>query len=179
MRGRWFSLQICTFQAIFLQKILTPVPDLGPGRYGERWLEGIFGRLATSRLSSYAGTSLICAGIRQWKSVSFHCWAVINLVCEMSNEEEPPYTLNPPPVTSSWELKWHEQWGGGGGPAYPHPSSVISIWEWNDMSSEEEEDPPYPPSVFSSWELKWHEHWGGGGPTPTPHQSSAACPHRE
>ena len=39
--------------------------------------------------------SLSCAGIQRWKWVSFRCWAAINFVGEMSNEEEdtppPPY----------------------------------------------------------------------------------------
>ena len=43
----------------------------------------------------YASTSLSCTGIQQWKSVLFSCWASINLVGEMSNEEQdtPPPTL--------------------------------------------------------------------------------------
>ena len=51
----------------------------------------------------YAGTSLSCAGIQRWKSVSFHCWAATNLVGEISNEEEntPPHPLL---VIRSWEL---------------------------------------------------------------------------
>ena len=48
-----------------------------------------------SYLYNYASTSLSCAGIQRWKSVSFRCWAAINLVGEMSNEEQdtPPPTL--------------------------------------------------------------------------------------
>ena len=38
--------------------------------------------------SFYAGTSLSCAGIQQLKTVLFHCCAAINLVGDMSNEEE-------------------------------------------------------------------------------------------
>ena len=116
-------------------------------------------------LHFYAGTSLSCAGIQWWKSVSFHCWAGINLVGDMSNEEDPTHhpttpighqelrveviwamRRRPPPtplVIRSWELKWHEQWGG------PPPTP--------------------PPLVIRSWKFKWYEHWGD----PLPHQ-----PHR-
>ena len=97
----------------------------------------------------YAGTSLSCAGIQRWKSVSFHCWAAINLVGDMSNEEEDPHPTIPighqelrvqvtwamrrrtttpthptPLVIRSWQLKWHEQWGGV--LAYWDPSSLAS-----------------------------------------------------
>ena len=76
--------------------------------------------------SCYAGTSLCCDGIQRWKSVSFHCWAAINLVDEMSNEEEDVTPL----VIRSWELKWHEQWGRG-----PTPPFVIRSWElkWHEQ----------------------------------------------
>ena len=44
----------------------------------------------------YASTSLSCAGIQWWQSVSFCCWAAINLVGEMSNEEQDTPLPYPP-----------------------------------------------------------------------------------
>ena len=82
----------------------------------------------------YASTSLSCAGIQQQKSVSFHCWAAINLVGEMSNEEQdtPSPTLStiflPHCVKSSTSLlALDEQWGAGHPgpcPTHPFPSSL-------------------------------------------------------
>ena len=136
----------------------------------------------------YASTSLSCVGIQQWKSVLFHCWATMNLVGEMSSEEDPHYPLtghqqlkvevtwgmrrtHPLSTISSWELKWHEEdpppvnhqelrvevtWAMRRTFPTPH---WLAINSWSDMSSEE--DPPYPPLTISTWELKWHEQWGG------------------
>ena len=67
----------------------------------------------------YAGTSLSRARIQRLKSVSFHRWAAINLVGDMSNEEEDPH---PHPT--------------------PHWSSGVE--SWSDMSNEEED--PQPPT---------------------------------
>ena len=103
--------------------------------------------------SYYAGTNLSCAGIQQME-VSF-CFTATNLVGEMSNEDPPPLPI------SSWEWKWHEQWGGS---QTPNWSSAAE--SWSDMSNED----PNPPLVISIWELKWHEQWGG--PQPIPHWSS-------
>ena len=93
----------------------------------------------------YAGTTLSCAGIQQWKSGSFHCWAAINFVGDMNNEEEDPSppvghqelrvevmwamrrrtpTHPSPLVIRNWELKWHEQWGGV--PTYWDPGDSAS-----------------------------------------------------
>ena len=76
---------------------------------------------------------------------------------DMSNEKNPPYPM-PPLVISSWELKWHDQWGG---PTLPYCHWSSAVESWSDMSNEE--DPPYTisSSVISSWELKWHDQWGG------------------
>ena len=65
----------------------------------------------------YAGTSLSCAAIQWWKSVSFNYWTAINPVGEMSNEEE-----DTPPTLGHQELrlKWDEQWGGG----HPTPPTL-------------------------------------------------------
>ena len=87
------------------------------------------------QVHDYAGTSLSCAGIQWWKSVSFHCWAAINLVGEISNEEEdtPPHPT--PPTLSHQELrvKWDEQWGGDTPPP-PHPPLVIRSWvKWDEL----------------------------------------------
>ena len=87
----------------------------------------------------YASTSLSCAGIQWWKSISFHFWAAINLVCEMSNEEEatpPPTKPHPPLVIRSRELseKSNEEEDT---PSPPHPLLVIRSWELSEMSSEE------------------------------------------
>ena len=81
---------------------------------------------------SYAGTSLNCAGIQWWKSVSFHCWAAINLVSEMSNEEDD---------------------------TPPHPPLVIRSWELGGMSNEEEDTRPHTPPTLHHQELrvKWDE----------------------
>ena len=78
--------------------------------------------------------------------------------CDMSNEEDPPYptpisqqlrldvtwamrrthpTL--PPSVSSWDLMWHEQWGG-------HTLPPSASESWSDMSNEE--DTPYPTPII-------------------------------
>ena len=82
----------------------------------------------------YASTSLSCAGIQQWKSVSFCCWAAINLVGEMSNEEQDtlpptlPTLFLPHCVESSTSmLALDEQWGAehpNPYPTHPFPSSL-------------------------------------------------------
>ena len=90
----------------------------------------------------YAGTSLSCAGIQQWKSVLFCCWAAINLVGKMSNEEQdttPPTLLTlflPHCVKSSTSLlALDEQWGVGYPtpyPTHPFPSSLYEEFSMSD-----------------------------------------------
>ena len=65
---------------------------------------------------------------------------------DMSNEEDPPFP-SPPPVISSWQLKWHVQWGG----------------------------PTLPPSVISRWEVEMTWAMKRTHPTLAPHQSSAVA----
>ena len=111
--------------------------------------------------------------IQWWKSVSFHCWTAMNLVGDMSSEENLPPTHHPL-VIRSQELMWHEQWGGGppsptipighqelrgeltwgGGPppTYPHWSSGVE--SWSDMSNEED---PTPPTPIGHQELSWSD----------------------
>ena len=43
----------------------------------------------------YAGTSLSCAGIQRWKSVSFHCWTAKNLVGELRRRRMTPHPYQP------------------------------------------------------------------------------------
>ena len=54
--------------------------------------------------NDYAGTSLSCAGIQRWKSVSFHCWTAKNLVGESRRRRMTPHPLPTPPlmVIQSW-----------------------------------------------------------------------------
>ena len=47
----------------------------------------------------YAGTSLNCAGIQRWKSVSFRCWAAINLVARWAMRSRTPHPLPYPPFS--------------------------------------------------------------------------------
>ena len=47
-----------------------------------------------------------------------------------------PHPTTPNWVIRSWELKWHEQWGGT-------PNTTLPT-----------------PLVIRSWELKWHKQWG-------------------
>ena len=100
----------------------------------------------------YGGTSLSCTGIHRWKSVSFHCWAVINLVCE-DEQWGGGHSTPTPPILGHQELrvKWDEQWGGRQ-PTPPHPPLVIRSWELSEMSNDEEDTPPTP-LVIRSWEL--------------------------
>ena len=113
---------------------------------------------------NYASTSLSCAGIQQWKSVSFRCWAAINLVGEMSNEEQDtqpptlPTLFLPHSVKSStYLLALDEQWAAGHltpYPTHPFPSSLceefyILACSWWAMSSRTPHPLPYPPFSFS------------------------------
>ena len=73
----------------------------------------------------------------------------------------------PPSVISSWELKWHVQYGN---PSY---IPTISHQQLRVEVMCNVEDPPYPPLAISSSALKWLVQCGGP-PNPTPHQSLAA-----
>ena len=85
----------------------------------------------------YAGTSLSCAGIQRWKSVSFRCWAAINLVGEMSKRSRTPHPLPYPPFSflTAWRVL--------------HPFSFLTVWRVLLMSNEEQ-DTPYPTHPFPS-----------------------------
>ena len=76
----------------------------------------------------YAGTSLSCAGIQRWKSVSFHCWTAINLVGELRRRRKTPHPLPTPPLNGHPELV-NEQWRGGGRwpPPPTHPPSQWAV----------------------------------------------------
>ena len=80
----------------------------------------------------YAGTSLSCAGIQQWKSVSFHCWTTFNLVGKMRKIPHHPPTTN----NDMCNVK---------DPPYPTPHWSSAVESWSDMSNEE--DPPYLPLI--------------------------------
>ena len=56
----------------------------------------------TRKLSNFAGTSLSCAGIQRWKSVSFHCWTAINLVGELRRRRRTP--TPPHPHSELWRV---------------------------------------------------------------------------
>ena len=86
------------------------------------------------------------------ESSAFESWS------NMRNEEDPPYPT-PQLVISSWELKWHEQWGGPTLPYCPlisHQQLRVEV-TWPVRRNH----PTLLPSVTSSWELKWHDEWGG------------------
>ena len=108
---------------------------------------------ALSNLSVYAGTSLSCAGIQQWKSVSFCCWAAINLVGEMREEEQDthPYPTHPFPSSLCEEFyilacSWWAMSSRTPTPTYP-PFSFLTVWRVLHpclllMSNEEQDTPP-------------------------------------
>ena len=79
------------------------------------WIDSVytFNVLASEAISirgefswiNYAGTSLSCAGIQRWKSVSFHCWTAINLVGELRRRRRrtsPP--THPHPNSELWRV---------------------------------------------------------------------------
>ena len=49
----------------------------------------------------YAGTSLSCAGIQRWKSVSFCCWAAINWLVRWAMRNRTPHPYHTYPFPSS------------------------------------------------------------------------------
>ena len=91
----------------------------------------------------YAGTSLSCAGIQRWKSVSFHCWTAKNLVGEswrrrMTPTPYPPLNGHPELVRWAMRRRWKMT---------PHPYPPTPKWSSRvgEMSNEEEEeDDPHP-----------------------------------
>ena len=87
-------------------------------------------QVSTLAFFYYAGTSLSCAGIQRWKSVSFHCWTAINLVGELRRRRKtPPHTHPPTP-------KWSSRVG-------------------KMSNEEEEEDDPHPlPTPPSQWAVR-------------------------
>ena len=107
---------------------------------------------------------------------------------DMHNVEDPPYpppishqqlrvevtcamwrihpTL-PPLVISSWELKWHVQWGAPNLPyrtiSHQQLSVEVTCAMWRTHPT------LVPPLTISSWELKWHvQCWGPTLPYPPP-----------
>ena len=114
----------------------------------------------------YASTSLSCAGIQQWKSVSFHCWTAKNLVGELRRRRMTP----PPPThpTPKWSSRVGKMSNEEEEEDDPHPYPPTPKWSSRvgEMSNEEEgEDDPHPQMVIQSW---WDEQWGGGGRWPPP-----------
>ena len=117
-------------------------------------------------LSNYASTSLNCAGIQWWKSVLFCCWAAINLVGEMSNEEQdtPPPTLStiflPHCVKSSTSLlALDEQWGAEHPtpyPTHPFPSSLCKEL----CMSDNMHISCLPAAVLAYWDPRGLAHFG-------------------
>ena len=106
---------------------------------------------------NYAGTSLSCAGIQLWKSVSFCCWAAINLVGERSKDTPPPtlpILFLPHCVKSSKCLLNEEQ----DTPPLPYPSfSFLTVWRVLNAYSMRSRTPhplPYPPfSFLTAWRV--------------------------
>ena len=60
--------------------------------------------ILVSLWSFYACTSLSCAGIQWWKSVSFHCWTAINLVGEGRRRRRSPIPYHPTLIVSCEEF---------------------------------------------------------------------------
>ena len=118
----------------------------------------------------YAGTSLSCAGIQRWKSVSFHCWTAKNLVGESRRRRMTPTPTHPTPKWSSrvGKISNEEEEEDDPHPLPTHPKWSSRVGE---MSNEEEEEddphhlPTHPQMVIQSW---WDEQWGGGGRWPPP-----------
>ena len=100
----------------------------------------------------------------------------VEMTCAMRRTDL-PYPLL---VISSWELKWHVQWGG---PTLPYPYWSSAVESWSDMCNEEDpptqspighqqlrvemtwamgEDPPYPTPIDHQQlrVIKWHVQWG-------------------
>ena len=104
------------------------------------------------------------------ESVSFRCWAAINLVGEISKRSRTPHPLPYPPF--SFLTVWRVL----------HPFSFLTMWRVLLMSNEEQDTPPptlptlfLPHCVKSSTSLflphcmksALDEQWGAGHPTPT------------
>ena len=52
-------------------------------------------------MNHYAGTSLSCAGIQRWKSVSFRCWVAINWLMTWAMTSRTPHSHPTHPFPSS------------------------------------------------------------------------------